>query len=131
MSAPKIEDTTPSRWIEVFWWIVFAVPVIFVWFSTGNLWICGGIIAIRIAIMFVPYLRKKTQEKKPDAPKPVALIPQPINTPTSTTSIKDILKPFTDEAVSEWKGLLKMLHIYDHDKENKNLETYRKFRGWE
>ena len=29
MSAPKAEDTKPSKIIAIFWWVVFIVPVVF------------------------------------------------------------------------------------------------------
>ena len=44
---------------------------------------------------------------------------------------KDILKPFREELIAEWKWLLKILHVYDYEKEEKNLLAYRKLRGWE
>jgi hypothetical protein len=45
-------------------------------------------------------------------------------------SIKETLAPFKDEFVSEWRWLMKKLRVYDYEREEKVLDTYRKFRGW-
>jgi hypothetical protein len=66
--------------------------------------------------------------EKPVEKKPSRL--PTINTGSTVTSIKEFLRPFGDELRDEWYGLLKMLHIYDHKKEEKYLDDYRRLRGW-
>ena len=128
MSAPKIEDTKPSRWIEAFWWLVFIVPVVFLYLSTGSLLYVGILVGLRIVIMFIPKFGKKPVIKEERKPEPaVPLLPQSESVNTNYNP----LTPYKEELVSEWKGLMKMLHIYDHDAEDKNLVAYRKLRGWD
>ena len=69
---------------------------------------------------FFSFLKKAQAPVKPQTPteKPIK-------------EKKDILRPFREELISEWKWLLKVLHVYDYDKEEKNLLAYRKLRGWE
>ena len=45
-------------------------------------------------------------------------------------SIKETFRPFQDEFLSEWRWLMKKLHVYDYEREESVLDTYRKFRGW-
>lgn len=125
MSAPKIEDTKPSKLIAVFWWIVFIVPVWFVWWSTGSIIGVVILIAIRILIMYIPKFWKREQKTDIDIPDSPKLLPETINTSES------VLSPYIDEARSEWGDLLKTMRIYDKEKEEKNLDAYRKLRGWE
>lgn len=125
MSTPKIEDTKPSRLIELFWWIVFIVPVIFVWWSTGSIIGVIVLIAIRILIMFIPKFWKKEQIKPKSDPKPTTVRSETVNTR------ERVLKPYIEEAKQEWYELLKFAKIYDKELEEKNLTAYRKLRGWE
>jgi hypothetical protein len=125
MSKPRIEDTKPSKLIAVFWWFVFIVPVGFVWWSTNSIAGVLVLIALRILIMYIPKFWKKEQVVvKEESPAPIQ-ISENVNTTKSS------LSPYIDEAKSEWNGFLKLMKIYDKDKEEKNLVTYRKLRGWE
>ena len=81
---------------------------------------------------------KILQAVDPRFPKDPRVPVQPVPTEGQTTnkrstgiSIHDTLLPFKEEAQAEWRGLLKMLHIYDYEKEEKNLKEYRKLRGWD
>ena len=125
MSTPKIEDTKPSRLIELFWWFVFIVPIIFVWWSTGSIIGVIVLIAIRILIMFIPKFWKKEQVATQSDREPIIIQSETVNTRES------VLKPYIEEAKQEWYGLLKFAKIYDKEKEDKNLAAYRKLRGWE
>lgn len=127
MSAPKIEDTKPSRLIEAFWWLVFIVPVGFLYWTTQSLLYVGILVGVRIVIMFIPKFRKQP-EPNPTSKKETPLLIAPAE---SVNTNYNPLTPYKEELVSEWKGLLKMLRIYDHDKENKYLSDYRKLRGWD
>jgi len=125
MSTPKIEDTKPSRLIELFWWFVFIVPIIFVWWSTGSIIGVIVLIAIRILIMFIPKFWKKEQVATPPNQEPIIIQSETVNTRES------VLKPYIEEAKQEWYGLLKFAKIYDKENEDKNLAAYRRLRGWE
>jgi hypothetical protein len=125
MSTPKIEDTKPSRLIELFWWFVFIVPIIFVWWSTGSIIGVIVLIAIRILIMFIPKFWKKEQVATQSDREPIIIQSETVNTRES------VLKPYIEEAKQEWYGLLKFAKIYDKENEDKNLAAYRKLRGWE
>jgi len=125
MSTPKIEDTKPSKLIAVFWWVVFIVPVIFVYWSTGSIIGVAILVAVRILIMFIPKFWKKKQVVAETDQKPATISPETINTRESA------LKPYIDEAKQEWWGFLKFAKIYDKETEEKNLDVYRKLRGWE
>ena len=58
--------------------------------------------------------------------------PEPSKKPAETVKMKEKpLSPYKEELVSEWKWLLKKLHIYDYESEEKNLFEYRKLRGWD
>jgi len=124
MSDPKPEDTKPSKIIAVFWWIVFIVPVAFLYISTQSLLMVGILVALRVGLMFVPYFRGV----KGTTPKVEVPVVEP---PASVITTHNPLTPYKDELVSEWYGLLKLLRIYDKEKEDKYLEAYRKLRGWE
>lgn len=128
MSAPKPEDTKPSRWIALFWWIVFIVPVIFLYVSTKSLLLVGILIILRIGMMFLPWFKQK-----PTAPTPEQKVSVPLLAPPQERIIitPNLLSPVKEELKAEWYGLLKMLRIYDHEKEDKYLEAYRKLRGWD
>jgi len=54
-----------------------------------------------------------------------------VRDPKKPAERKDLLLPFKEELVFEWRWLMKKLHIYDYEKEDNNLYLYRKFRGWE
>jgi hypothetical protein len=131
MSEPKVENTKPSNVIAVFWWVVFIIPVAFTYLATQSLLLIGVLVGLRIAIMFLPAgwipgsKKKVIEPKKPEIiKKEIILIAETVNTKQS------ILTPYKDELISEWKGLLKMLRIYDHDTEDKYLNDYRQLRGW-
>lgn len=131
MSAPKPEDTKPSKIIAIFWWVVFIVPVVFSYFATQSFILPVALIVIRVAAMFIPskwLKRGKEQEQKKDT---IVLIPEHTQPVEKVNVIQSILTPCKEEAISEWRGLLKMLHVYDYEKENKYLEAYRKLRGWD
>ena len=138
MSAPKPEDTKPSNFIAVFWWVVFIIPVAFTWYATQSFLIVGIIIGIRIVVMFIPkgwfgkkatpvIARTDTTSKTSSSlkkPQPPVEVIEKVNV------VSNLLTPYKDELISECKGLLKMLRIYDHDKEDRYLNDYRQFRGW-
>jgi hypothetical protein len=128
MSAPKIEDTKPSKIIAVFWWVVFIVPVIFTYFATQSIALPAVLVIIRIAIMLVPARWIKRDTKEQEKQKPVALIEGSLE---KVNIIGDVLKPYREEAISEWRWLMKKLHVYDYEKEERYLSTYRKLRGWD
>ena len=78
---------------------------------------------------WIPFI-KKEKEVLP-IPKS-AESPQPLIQPSQTIKNSNpILSSIKDELKTEWKGLLKMLHVYDYDKEEAYLKAYRKLRGWE
>lgn len=137
MSAPKVEDTKPSKIIAVFWWIVFIVPVVFTYFATQSVILPVVLIVIRIVVMFIP--SEWIKRIKPDPPEkkqkfkrePVQISERTIEASVKVNTIKDTLQPYREEAISEWRWLMKKLHIYDYENEEKYLETYRKLRGWE
>ena len=60
--------------------------------------------------------------------KPLDTEPEPELKPGKPKT--DILRPFKEELIYEWKWLLKKLRIYDYDREEENLMAYRKLRGW-
>lgn len=125
MSAPKIEDTKPSRWIALFWWVVFIVPVIFLYISTQSLIMVGVLIFLRVAMMFLPFFKGAPKTNPTPSLKEPALPTHPkINVSSG------LLTPVKEELKAEWYGLLKLLRIYDHEKEDKYLDAYRKLRGW-
>ena len=53
-----------------------------------------------------------------------------INIMGMVKSIKETFRPFQDEFLSEWRWLMKKLYVYDYEREESVLDTYRKFRGW-
>ena len=129
MSAPKIEDTKPSKLIAAFWWMVFIVPVIFVYWSTGSIAGVVILVGIRILLIFIP---KFWQKAKPEPVESISPKMLSASQPSETVNTRAVLlSPYIDEAKSEWDGLMKVLRIYDKEKEEKNLTAYRKIRGWE
>ena len=134
MSAPKPEDTKPSVWIGVFWWVVFIIPVVFTYFATQSFYLPVMLVIIRVVMMFIPRkwipFIKKEKEVLP-APKSATIPQQAIQPPQTIKNSNPILSSIKDELKTEWKGLLKMLHVYDYDKEEAYLKVYRKLRGWE
>lgn len=125
MSTPKIEDTKPSKIIAIFWWIVFIVPVAFVYWSTKSIIGVLVLIALRILLMFIPKFWQKKQVAPETEHKPEVIQAETVNTRES------VLKPYIEEAKQEWYGFLKFAKIYDKEQEEKNLAAYRKLRGWE
>jgi len=79
------------------------------------------VISLVLYILF-RFVKKRLPPKKGQSP---------INKMGLVKSIKENLRPFKDELVSEWRWFLKYLHIYDHEKEEKYLLDYRKLRGWD
>ena len=131
MSAPKAEDTKPSKIIAIFWWVVFIVPVVFSYFATQSLILPLALIAIRVVAMFIPAKWFK-RGKEPVQQKDVQiLIPEHTAPIERINAFQNILKPCKEEAVSEWRGLMKLLHIYDYEKEDRYLDAYRKLREWD
>lgn len=125
LSAKPIGETKPSRFITVFWWLVFIVPVIFTYVAFQSIWLVAILIVLRVAIMFIPKFRDRNKVKTVVALEPV---PEPnanLNTKAS------LLTPYIEEAKDEWYGLLRFLHIYDKYKEEKYLGDYRRLRGWD
>lgn len=131
MSAPKPEDTKPSKLIAIFWWVVFIVPVVFSYFATQSFILPFALIAIRVAAMFIPAKWLKRGKEPEHKTESIVLIPERTLPVEKVNVIQSILTPCKEEAISEWRGLLKMLHVYDYEEENKYLEAYRKLRGWE
>jgi hypothetical protein len=119
-------EKPPSRAIEVFWWAAFIVPIIFAWFAFQSLVLIGVIVGIRIVIMFIPKGWKTLKTKPAVKPAIKEAIPEPakVNTKSGT------LTPFIEEAQVEWRWLLKALRFYDHEREEKYLDDYRRLRGW-
>jgi hypothetical protein len=101
------------------------VPVIFVWFAFQSLLLIGIIVAVRLIIMIIPKKKAKATVKATTA-SPKESVPEPakVNTKSGT------LTPFKEEAQAEWRWLLKVLHFYDRDREEKYLDDYRRLRGW-
>ena len=125
MSDAPPEDKAPSKVIEVFLWAVFIIPMILVWITVQSIPLIVILLVVRLGIMAYPYLKGKKQpavvvEQKKE--EPVATIPQKRSRTIITLAV--------EEAVAEWKGLLKFLRIYDHEKEEKYLEAYRKIRDF-
>ena len=123
MSAPKVEDTKPSKWIAAFWWVVFIVPLAMVYLATQSLVYIAILVIVRVAIMYIPKKWFNKETKKPHTQNPVVV--------ESVIIKQNPLTPYRDEAIAEWRWLMKKLHIYDYEKEDKYLNDYRKLRGWE
>lgn len=118
------EQTKPSKWIAVFWWIVFIVPVIFTYYATHSVIPAIILVALRIAVMYIPNpWAKKLEQKKETTPAA-----EPVKAKVNITH--NPLTPYIEEAKAEWRWLMKFLHIYDHESEDKYLNTYRQLRGW-
>jgi hypothetical protein len=103
---------------------ILFVILVFV-LSGGNILVTGSILMALIIINVILLLRllvsKKNITKKSEPVKP-----------TETVKPKEkTISPYKEELVSEWKWLLKKLHIYDYESEEKNLLAYRKLRGWD
>lgn len=133
MSAPLPENTRPSVWVGVFWWVVFIIPVGFTYFATQSFFLPVLLVVIRVVIMFVPRRWIPFLKKEKEIPLQTS---NPQSEPPTQPSIilnksNPILSSIKDELKTEWKGLLKMLRIYDYDKEEAYLKAYRKLRGWE
>ena len=123
MSDAPPEDTAPSKLIEVFLWAVFIVPMIFVWVTVQSIPLIVILLVIRLGIMAYPRFKGQKQpvviveQKKEEV---VFAIPQ--------RRSRTILTVAKEELIAEWKELLKFLHIYDYDVDDKYLETYRKLK---
>ena len=131
LSAGPVEEQKPSRVIAAFWWVVFIVPLILIYVTSGSLLLIGILIVVRVAIMFIPWgKKKKTVGAAVHGPaEPVN--PAPKKTGNSYMSFKTIFTPLIEEAKDEWRWLMKFLRVYDHEREDRYLEDYRKLRGWD
>lgn len=139
LSAGPVEEQKPSRVIAVFWWVVFIVPLVLIYVTSGSLLLIGILVVVRVAIMFIPF-GKKDKKKAVKAPAPSslntglsALVGSPAQakkTGNSYMPFKTIFTPLIEEAKDEWRWLMKFLRIYDHEREDRYLDDYRKLRGW-
>jgi len=78
---------------------------------------------------WIPFIKK--EKELPPIQKSATVPSQSIQPSQTIKNSNPILSSIKDELKTEWKGLLKMLHIYDYDKEEAYLKAYRKLRGWE
>ena len=125
MSDAPPENAKPSKVIEIFLWLIFIVPMIFVWLTVQSIPLIVGLLVIRLGIMAYPYLKGKKQ--------PVVVVEQKKEegvAPAPKKRSRTIITLAIEELVAEWKGLLKFLRIYDYEAEEKYLEAYRKLRGF-
>lgn len=132
LSAGPVEEQKPSRVIAVFWWVVFIVPLVLIYVTSGSLLLIGILIVVRVAIMFIPF-GKKDKKKAVTVPGLPRVDNQPApakKTGNSYMPFKTIFTPLIEEAKDEWRWLMKFLRIYDHEKEDRYLDDYRKLRGW-
>ena len=123
MSEAPIEEKAPSKVIEVFLWAVFIVPMIFVWVTVQSIPLIVILLVVRLGIMAYPRLKGQKQ--------PVVIVEQKkeeVVAPLPQKRSRTIITLAIEEAVAEWKGLLKFLRIYDYDVDDKYLETYRKLK---
>lgn len=123
MSDAPIEEKAPSKVIEVFLWAVFIVPMIFVWVTVQSIPLIVILLVVRLGIMAYPRLKGQKQ--------PVVVVEQKkeeVVAPLPQKRSRTIITLAIEEAVAEWKGLLKFLRIYDYDVDDKYLETYRKLK---
>ena len=130
------EQRKPSKIIEAFWWIVFIIPIGFVWVTSQNYLLIGALIALRIGMILVPkYFSKRPPPTQPQKTTALAVTSTqrflPASKAESSETIKVWMRIFKDEAQDEWRGLLKVLRIYDHEKEDPATYAYRRIRGWE
>ena len=123
------EDSKPSPYIAAFWWIVFIVPVVFLWFAFQSPLLVGIVVVVRILIMFIPTRKKGKEKKKTDTVK-IEPKPEPVQGKGNNQS--GILTPFIEEARSElgWFKHLFRRYVYDAEREEKYLDDYRTLRGW-
>lgn len=124
-----IEETKPSRLIEIFWWVVFIVPMVLTWIATQSVIIIVILLAIRLLIMVVPMLTNRNKRTKKNHAEEMPIKKEKLL--ESVKSGKNILSPYIEEAKQEWMDFLKLIRVYDKDNEDKMLEAYRKMRGWE
>ena len=120
MSDAPPENAKPSKVIEIFLWLIFIVPMIFVWLTVQSIPLIVGLLVIRLGIMAYPYLKGKKQ--------PVVVVEQKKEEPVAPAPKKrsrTIITLAIEELVAEWKGLLKFLRIYDYEKEEKYLKLYK------
>ena len=120
MSDAPPENAKPSKVIEIFLWLIFIVPMIFVWLTVQSIPLIVGLLVIRLGIMAYPYLKGKKQ--------PVVVVEQKKEEPVAPAHKKrsrTIITLAIEELVAEWKGLLKFLRIYDYEKEEKYLKLYK------
>ena len=125
MSDAPPENAKPSKVIEIFLWLIFIVPMIFVWLTVQSIPLIVGLLVIRLGIMAYPYLKGKKQ--------PVIVVEQKkeeVVAPVPKKRSRTIITLAIEELVAEWKGLLKFLRIYDYEKEEKYLEAYRKLMNF-
>jgi len=60
MSDAPPENAKPSKVIEIFLWLIFIVPMIFVWLTVQSIPLIVGLLVIRLGIMAYPYLKGKS-----------------------------------------------------------------------
>ena len=125
MSDAPPENAKPSKVIEIFLWLIFIVPMIFVWLTVQSIPLIVGLLVIRLGIMAYPYLKGKKQPVVVVEPKKEEVV-----APAPKKRSRTIITLAIEELVAEWKGLLKFLRIYDYEKEEKYLEAYRKLMGF-
>jgi hypothetical protein len=77
--------------------------------------------------MIIP---KKKLKKKVKAVETTASPKESVPEPAKVNTKSGTLTPFKEEAQAEWRWLLKVLHFYDRDREEKYLDDYRRLRGW-
>jgi hypothetical protein len=77
--------------------------------------------------MIVP---KKKPKQKTKAPETAVASKEPARESAKVNTKSGTLTPFIEEAQAEWRWLLKVLRFYDHDREEKYLDDYRRLRGW-
>jgi hypothetical protein len=127
MSDPAPEDTKPSRFIEIFLWVVFVVPMIFVWLTVQSIPLIVILLVIRLGIMAYPRLKGQKQPAPvvvADRKKEVVALP-----PAPQVYRRTILNVIAEEAVAEWRGLLTFLRIYDEN-EDKFLVAYKRIKNY-
>ena len=124
MSDAPPENAKPSKVIEIFLWLIFIVPMIFVWLTVQSIPLIVGLLVIRLGIMAYPYLKGKKQ------PVVVEQKEENVIAPAPKKRSRTIITLAIEELVAEWKGLLKFLRIYDYEKEEKYLEAYRKLMNF-
>ena len=129
------EQRKPSKIIEAFWWIVFIIPIGFVWVTSQNYLLITALVTLRIGMILVPKYFSKRQPLQPQKTTALTVVNTqrflPAPKAESSETLKVWVRIFKDEARDEWRGLLKVLRLYDHEREDPATYAYRKMRGWE